>query len=463
MGSIRFTSGITLRLILILSAMLALALMIGQEARLFSILGVSLVTLVLVLELFHKILRTNRILEELLESIRYGDYNKNIQEKAEDLGFSGLAEAAQQIIRAIAAARIEKETQYQYLQTILEHIHTAVITLDEKHQPELVNPLALHTLGLYNTKRPSWEEIENASPLFASTVSRLGGSGREMIRLSSTPAGKLLLLLVNTVRIGGREVKILTFQDIEPEIEQKEMESWQTISRIMAHEIMNSLTPLSSLTETGIMMLQEDGRVREISTLSQATINNLYQALTTIADRNRALGQFIGNYRQLSRLPLPEKEILQVSGLLDEIGGLYGEPLRKKGIRFKVSPGPAARFNVQGDHGQLKQVLINLIKNGMEALEGMKEPGLNLSVKRVFDQVLLEVSDNGPGIPADLLDKIFVPFFSTKPEGSGIGLSLSRQIIRNHGGQLSVSSEQGKGTRFRILLPLDESSMSIHK
>jgi signal transduction histidine kinase len=165
----------------------------------------------------------------------------------------------------------------------------------------------------------------------------------------------------------------------------------------------------------------------------------------------------------LSRLPLPEKEYLQVNELLDEIGELYRESLREKGIGFKIHPGPVARFGIQGDLGQLKQVLINLVKNGMEAVEGVKEPGLNLSVKRVFDQVRLEVADNGPGIPPDLLDKIFVPFFSTKPEGSGIGLSLSRQIIRNHGGQLSVSSEKGKGTRFRILLPLDESTMSTQK
>jgi len=456
MGSIRFTAGITLRLVLIFSAMLALAVMTGQEARLFSILGVGLLLVVLVVELFHKILRTNRILESLLDSIRYGDYNKNIGEKAKDLGFSGLAEAAQQIIRAISSAQIEKETQYQYLQTILEHIHTAVITLNEKHQTELVNPLALNTLGMYTTRRPSWKEIGKAAPHFADTVARLGESGREMIRLSNTPVGKQLLILANTVKIGGRKIKILTFQDIEPEIEQKEMESWHTISRIMAHEIMNSLTPLSSLTETGIMMLQEDGKVRDIATLPQTTINNLYQALTTIADRNRALCQFIGNYRQLSRLPLPEKETLLVSGLLDEIGELYREPMREKGIGFTVSPGPATRLTIQGDHGQLKQVLINLVKNGMEALDNVKEPGLGISAKRVFDQVHVEVSDNGPGIPTDLLNKIFVPFFSTKPEGSGIGLSLSRQIIRNHGGQLSVASVPGIGTRFRVSLPLDE-------
>jgi len=445
---------ITLRLGLIFLAMLALVLMIGQEARLFSILGITLLLVLMVLELFHRIMRTNRILESLLESIRHGDYNKTIRERAGGLGFSELADAAQHIIRAIASARIEKETQYQYLQTILEHIHTAVITLNESHQPELVNPLALNMLGLYQSRNPEWKEIEKASPLFASTVKNLGESGRAMIRLSHTPEGKQLLILANTVKIGGRKVKILTFQDIEPEIEQKEMESWQTISRIMAHEIMNSLTPLSSLTETGIMMLQEEGETKKVDTLTQKTIDNLHHALRTISDRNQALVQFIGNYRQLSRLPMPEKKPVQITALLEEVKELYESFLREKGILFSVRPGASKNFTIRGDQAQLKQVVINLMKNGMEALEKVKEPTLSLSVKRVLDQMQLEVADNGPGIPPELLDKIFVPFFSTKTEGSGIGLPLSRQIIMNHGGQLSVSSELGKGTCFRVSVPL---------
>ena len=165
-------------------------------------------------------------------------------------------------------------------------------------------------------------------------------------------------------------MKIITFQDIEPEIEQKEMESWQTISRIMAHEIMNSLTPLSSLTETGIMLLEEDGRAKSLEDLSQQTIDNLHTALKTISDRNRALTQFIGNYRQLSRLPLPEKEEIQVSELLREIEELYENQCAEKGIGFSISPGPDKHM-IYADDAQVKQVLINLIKNAIEAIESI--------------------------------------------------------------------------------------------
>jgi len=444
---------ITIRLALIFSIMLALALMIGQKARFFSVLAMLIVLAALIAELFYRINRTNRIIESLLESISSEDYNRNIRERVAGLGYERLADSAQSIIAAISSAKIEKETQFQYLQTILQHIHTAVLTLDEEGEPELVNPLALNTLGIYNTRKPTWSTIRNSSPVFAETVISLGESGRQMIRLSSTPSGKQLLILLNTVKIGGKRVKMITFQDIEPEIEQKEMESWQTISRIMAHEIMNSLTPLSSLTDTGIMMLEENGKAKKRESLSQDTIDNLHTALTTISVRNKALTKFIGNYRQFSQLPEPEKEEIRVSELLNEIKELHQARCSETGITCSIHTGPE-NLIIMADDAQLKQVLINLVKNAMEAVSDIPEPKLDITVKRILDHISVEVSDNGMGIPPEILEKVFVPFYSTKANGSGIGLSLSRQIIRNHGGQISVESEPGKGSIFRISLPV---------
>jgi len=317
----------------------------------------------------------------------------------------------------------------------------------------MINPLALNILGIYNTRRPEWSSIEKSSPVFAEAVKSLGESGRQMIRLNSTPTGKLLLILLNTVKVGGKLIKIITFQDIEPEIEQKEMESWQTISRIMAHEIMNSLTPLSSLTETGIMMLEKDGQVRKLEELSQITIDNLHTALLTISDRNEALTKFIGSYRQFSRLPEPEKVEVRVSELLNEITLLHRERCAKMGVTCSIHTGPD-NLVIMADDAQVKQVLINLVKNALEAVTDAREPSLGINVKRILDQVSVEVSDNGSGIPPEVLEKIFVPFYSTKADGSGIGLSLSRQIVRNHGGQLSVESEPGKGSTFIVNLPV---------
>ena len=446
---------ISIRLVLIFLAMMALALVIGKQARLFTVVGVSLILLFLVTGLYRTIARTNQIVESLLDSIRFGDFNKTLQNKAAGLGFEGLADSAQEIIGAIASAKIEKETQYQYLQTILEHIHTGVLTLDEQQEPELINPLALNMLGLYNTRKPSWTDLEKKAPEFTQVVTSLGESGREMIRLHNAPAGKQLLVLVNSVRIGGAPVKIITFQDIEPEIEQKEMESWQTISRIMAHEIMNSLTPLSSLTETGIMLLEKEGKPKEVSELSQKTLENLHTALKTISGRNQALTEFIGSYRQLSRLPLPEKKQVLVADVLSGISELYAIPCKNKGIECSISTGPG-KLMLLADEAQLKQVLINMVKNATEALEGVENPGIDISAKRILHQVSIDIHNNGPAIPPEILEKIFVPFYSTKAEGSGIGLSLSRQIIRNHGGQIGVDSREGEGTTFKVLLPVAE-------
>jgi signal transduction histidine kinase len=262
-------------------------------------------------------------------------------------------------------------------------------------------------------------------------------------------------VLVNTVKIGGAPIKIITFQDIEPEIEQKEMESWQTISRIMAHEIMNSLTPLSSLTETGIMLLESEGKAKDAALISQKTIDNLYTALLTISSRNRALTEFIGSYRQLSRLPLPEKKEVHVVEILEELRELYEIPCKEKGIACSINHGPE-NLRIMVDDAQIKQVLINLIKNATEAMNKVQDPEIGISVKRILHQVSIEIYNSGPAIPPEVLEKIFVPFYSTKPEGSGIGLSLSRQIVSNHGGQIAVESEEGKGTTFKVLLPVFE-------
>jgi len=201
------------------------------------------------------------------------------------------------------------------------------------------------------------------------------------------------------------------------------------------------------------MMLESEGGAKNITDISQNTIENLYTALKTISSRNQALTQFIGNYRQLSRLPLPQKKEIRVTEMLAEIEELYREPCARKGIAFTYHPGPD-KLSIQADDSQILQVLINLVKNATEALEGIPNPTLNLVVKRILNQVSIEISDNGSGIPDEVLKKIFVPFYSTKPTGSGIGLSLSRQIIRNHSGQISVQSKEGEGTTLKVALPV---------
>ncbi len=453
MGFNKYTIRVSVRLAAILLVMLALSMLIGREARFFSILGLCLLLLLQLLELFRTIARTNHIVKELIESIHHGDYNKTIYEKATDLGFASLADSAQQIISAIAAAKIEKETQYQYLRSILEHIHTPVLTMDEAGEPELINPQALLTLGLYNTRQPTRAQIQSRAPRFIKAIDEMEEGGRRVIHLGSTPVDKQLLVLVNTVKLTKSKLRIVTFQDIEPEMDEKEMESWQNISRIMAHEIMNSLTPLSSLTETGIMMLEEEGLPIKVASLPQQTIDNLHQALHTISDRNQALCKFIGNYRQLSRLPLPKKIEVNIAQFMEEVQKLHQDQCANRGISIFLHPGPAGLTALM-DEDQVKQVLINLVKNAIEAMKDIEKAQLELFARRVEDEVLLEVRDRGTGIPADILDKIFIPFFSTKAGGSGIGLSLSRQIIHNHGGRLSVKTDPAKGTAFLAYLPL---------
>jgi signal transduction histidine kinase len=203
------------------------------------------------------------------------------------------------------------------------------------------------------------------------------------------------------------------------------------------------------------MLLEDEGTPKSVKEISQKTVNNLHTALKTISGRNRALTEFIESYRQLSRLPLPERKELLLSEILKEIKTLFEIPCREKGITFTIQPGPD-KLRIMADEDQLKQVLINMVKNASEAMPDNQEPVILISVKRILDRISLEIFNSGRAIPPDVLEKIFVPFYSTKAEGSGIGLSLSRQIISNHGGQILVESKEGKGTTFKIMLPVSD-------
>ncbi|MEZ5069616.1 MAG: ATP-binding protein [Bacteroidales bacterium] len=457
MASSSYPVRIGARLALIFLLMLALILVLTGKAgdMLFLPLGLATLLGLAIAELFLRIRRTNQILSQLLDAIHYGDPQTRIEEKASGLGFDRLARSARSITEALASAQVEKETRSHYLQSLLDHVQVGVLTLNRFQEPELINPTALRCLGIRNNPRPHWKDIEKAAPLFAEAIRAMGDHGRGMVSLTENGEAGPILVQKDTVRIGDHPVHMIILQNIDPEMDRKELESWQSISRVMAHEIMNSLTPLSSLTETGLLMLEEEGRVKSVESLSQKTIDTLHQAIRTIHDRNEALRRFIRSYRRLSRLPAPDLRLVALEGLLRHVEVLFRDDLEREGIALSLQSLPA-RYGIHADEGQIKQVLINLIQNAREALPGTPRPHIRIRAKRVLDEVILEISDNGPGIPRDQIDKVFIPFYSTKQGGSGIGLGLCRQIVRNHEGRIILDPGSNEGTRIVLAFPLVE-------
>jgi len=244
-----------------------------------------------------------------------------------------------------------------------------------------------------------------------------------------------------------------TIKDIQNELEENEMESWQKLIRVLTHEIMNSITPIASITQTLNYMIKD---VR--STYTNAfqdegeteAIEEIELAIETIHKRSVGLLHFVESYRDLTRIPTPRFTIFPIRQLFDNLKGLMKEEMNQRNILCIATVTPD-HLELSADEQLIEQVLINLLKNAIQALEKTEPP--RIEIKAFTDsngKIIIQMSDNGQGILPEVLDKIFVPFFTTKPKGSGIGLSLSRQILRLHGGTLTAHSEPDVETVFTL-------------
>ncbi|MCD8268555.1 MAG: ATP-binding protein [Parabacteroides sp.] len=242
-------------------------------------------------------------------------------------------------------------------------------------------------------------------------------------------------------------------KEFDRELLQKEYEAYDKLMHVLTHEIMNSIAPIVSLSGTLLSYFQSKGTAKGVDELSDATIRKTIRGLDTIKSQGQSLINFTNSYRQLARLQPPKLKQLSLAHLIRNIEMLFHADLQRLGIELSVHL-YREEILIDADEELLSQVLINLLKNAMQALEGQENGCISLEVKQAGRNLIIEVTDNGPGIPHEILDDIFVPFFTTKGSGSGIGLSLSRQIIRMHEGELSVSSQPYTATRFSITLPL---------
>ena len=288
-----------------------------------------------------------------------------------------------------------------------------------------------------------------------SELELLGDNGRKLIETHIHGETKILTVDVSTQTILEKPHKLITLQDINSEIEQKEIEAWHKLIRILTHEIMNSITPIASLTETMQSMLTDkQGEQKALSAINDETIQDIRFSLNTIQNRSEGLLHFVENYRKLTRVPKPVVEPVNISKFLGSIEKLMQETLQRHDITFSITV-EDTKLTATLDPALIEQVVINLVTNSMHALEGRKDKVIQVKGYKQENKVTLEIADNGKGIPEKELKEIFIPFFSTKKEGSGIGLSLSKQIISQHGGTIKVSSVPEKGTSFYIQFRVD--------
>jgi two-component system nitrogen regulation sensor histidine kinase NtrY len=382
---------------------------------------------------------TQRMLEGLLAD---GDYGPIVH-------ISTPAQSAPSFERTsqhLAAARTELHQQLDYRQTLLDTVAAALIVVHEDDRITLSNRAA-HTLAAAGVKR--LDQIAVIGDAGAKRLLALAPGTRQIVSLAD---GRQMFVSVSRFSTPGQSAKrLISLQRIAGELDAVELKAWQDMVHVLAHEMMNSLTPISSLSESLELLMRAPCESGSVSTTQRS--DEITGALDAIKRRSRGLMDFVERYRRFAELPAPQLQRIRMHEFLSGIDRFMAGAFRERRVEYRsrVTPTELSCF---GDPQLLEQAVINLLRNAADAVAEVREPRIEVSCHLRETQMLMTIADNGPGLPDHRRDQIFVPFFTTKPGGSGIGLSIARQIALAHGGQLDVWANEPCGAVFALILPV---------
>jgi two-component system nitrogen regulation sensor histidine kinase NtrY len=394
--------------------------------------------------------KTNRELTSFLESIRFSEFTRSFQIESMGGTFNELNRAFNEVMHDFQKVRAEKEESFHYLQTIVQNIDVSVIAYSGDGNIELINKTAKKLFQLASIK--NIKALESLSPELVATLLGIKPGENKLVKVQYDDDILQLAIYASTIKVKDKLIYLVTIKDIQNVLEEQETEAWQKLIRVLTHEIMNSITPIASLSSTLDLMLKgmvAEGNGEELH-IDKESVSEIQEALQTINKRSTGLLHFVNTYRNLTRIPKPNFIQCSVKELFTNIEKLMEEEIKRHGFEFIVRVEPAD-LEFTADDQLIEQVLINLLKNSLHALMGRQSGKIQLlGFMNKRGRVTLQVVDNGTGILKDVLDKIFIPFFTTKPSGSGIGLSLSKQIMRLHNGTISAHSEPEVETVFTM-------------
>ena len=402
--------------------------------------GLALGSLV---SIFYLVDQTNRDLVGFLTSIKYNDFTATSSAAHRGKTFGELYDAFNLINRKFQEVRADKEANHQFLQTIVEQIEVGLLCYNEAGEVRLMNK-ALQRM-LHKSFLLHLDGLEQVDQKLLEAIKASREGKRDLVKITVENRLLQLAVLTSELRLQDERLFLVSIKNIQNELEEQELVAWQKLIRILTHEIMNSVAPITSLSGTIDAMLADE----EVP--APATLNDIRQSVQVIQRRGEGLLDFTETYRSLTRIPPPKFREISANQLMDQVVTLFQPKADELGIELHLHHYPADVL-LQADPHLLEQVIINLTKNAIDALTEEGNGVIHLHVTRNKQgQGILQVADNGPGIPADQLEQIFVPFYTTKPTGSGIGLSLSRQIMRMHKGTIEVQSVEGEGTVVQLL------------
>lgn len=447
----RFFAGIVFRIVLITAAATHFAFSVVRSPSLFDpIVAVSFVVLLFSSWwLFSYIIRSNVRLGNILFSIKERDFVDTVAVDNRENSAHFLGNSLNAIVAEFQKMNFEKESYYRMLDVLNETIQVGIISVDETGTVRTINAAARQTLG--TTSLRDVKGIKDIDEAFYRQLVNLKPEEKKVARLTRLNRSDDLLLELKLIRMAGQSLRIFFMHNISNELEEKELGAWQQVLEVLTHEIMNSVTPMVSLTSAINRMLRRpDGSRHDLATLPPDRLDDIFEGLETAQARGKSLIEFLNAYRHFAHTPQVGPVETDLTALVRSTVALMQPEFEGADVtvQFRSYPDPIL-LNV--DPVLIEQVIINILKNALEAvLERADGRRIRVDLSQVTGSTTVSITDNGMGMDEETLSRAFIPFFTTKAKGTGIGLSLSRQIVRLHDGTINIESRFGEGTTVRV-------------
>jgi len=452
MGFNHFSLLIGVRVSVLTMLILTLVYMVLQHQYYVGSALVFAVIVMVIWELVSFVSKTNAQLTRFVDAMRYGDFGQRFDTGLDAAGFGELGQSFSQILANLNAARSEQEANLAHLKALVEHVPVPLVSIYHDDRVVMHNNAARRLFA--GGKVTKLNDLGRFGDEIVQQMRQVLPGERRLTSFEGDEVSERLTIAATEIIQSGRTEKLVSLQSIQGELDVAQLQAWQDLVRVLTHEIMNSLTPVSSLAKTSLDLVNH--ALENVYADSDAAddLNDAREAVTAVARRSDGLMQFVESYRQLTRVPVVNKAPVALEPLLERSARLAQPYLAEAGIELDCSVVPKD-LTVDMDAGLVEQVLLNLLKNAAFAVAGRKEGGekgyvqLQARINR-RSRAVIEVTDNGPGIDEDLAKQIFVPFFTTKTDGTGVGLALTRQVMIAHGGNVSLSKSDSDGARFTL-------------
>ncbi len=404
-----------------------------------NLVALLIIQLVLMINYFNQL---NSKLDDFFSSVDNDDVSFSIHSKFREKKFKRLVERLTNISNKIKNLRIENEKQNFFFKYVVENVNIGLLGIDKEGKVELINKAVYEILNIKTITNIS--QLDVSSPGIVSKLLRLNSDSQILIKTKQNGIITPILVKANKYNFYDKNIKLFSFQNIKRELEEKELESWQKMIRILTHEIMNSTGPIVSSIDTISDILKDENKKgpKSKKDINDEIIHDILKGIQIIKERSIGLNDFVNNFRQLTVMPKLNIENFKLEPVFKNILYLFNSDFKRNKIQTEIEIYPVY-LDLSVDRKLFEQVLINLIKNSIDGLKQIKNKKKIINLKAFLDylnRVNVQVIDNGKGIDEEIIDQVFLPFFTTKENGSGIGLSWVKQIMKLHGGDVLLKS-----------------------